>query len=123
MFHSITSTADSNEVFTISGLASGTNFSLKISKAGYVPIYSMMISSPSDIGSPADFYLLTPGQLTIFGVSPGKSIIVLRAVDPVAPAPGFMRGVTATYTSSAHPSGPPYAVAYDRVGTIGAPDA
>jgi hypothetical protein len=116
---SLTATSDGDGTFTISGLPSGTPFSLKISKSGYVSTYSMNISSAGDIISQADTYLLTPDQLTVFGNTSGKTLIVLRAVDPLSPSPGFMSGVAATYGSTAHPSSTPYTLAYDQGGTIG----
>jgi hypothetical protein len=112
-------TTDANGAYSLP-LPAGTNLTLKISKAGYLPVYTNTINSSSDIYDPVPAVLFTQAQVNGWGVTPGKGVIAAHAAD-AANLSSFISGAVATATSANHPS-TPYAVAYSSGGSSTASD-
>lgn len=117
---SVNAVSAADGTFTVAGLPSGTNFSLKVSASGFVPVYTSIFNSASNIVSPREYMLQTVQQITGWGITQGKSAIAGRVVDNSNPQTGYIGGATVTFTSSLHPTNPPYTIGYqDSSGPIG----
>jgi hypothetical protein len=97
-----TTTATADGSFTLSGLPSGTEFSVIITgdTATYVPTYTAVQQSTTLLASARGFNLFTPADLTIWGVTGGNGAIRGRVMNSANALAGYVSGATVTYTSS-----------------------
>jgi hypothetical protein len=113
---SVNTTTDINGAFILTGLPSGSVFSVNITKTGFVPLYSQNFDVTANFSSPGHFTLITPTQLASWGVLAGKGAITGRVVEGVNEG-SFISGAVVTYSSQLHPGTSPYSVTYYN-GTI-----
>jgi hypothetical protein len=94
--------------FSLSGLPTTGSFNLRLSKVGFLPIYS----AETKAGNlpPASFTFFTAGETASIGVTPGKGVIISRVVDASTPD-GGLSGVVVMAESTLHPQ-TPYQVSY-----------
>lgn len=111
----VSTTTDDSGAYTLSGLPAGTDFSMKISKTGHVPVYTCTINSDSDILDPVPAILYTQAEASGWGVTSENGVIAVHAVD-AANFSSFLSGAVATATSANHPD-TPYAVTYSYGGS------
>jgi uncharacterized protein (DUF2141 family) len=110
-YPSIKATTAADGTFTIGGLPSGNNYTLKMSKAGYFPSYSSIMNQTANTTNTASAYSLWTGaEVAGWGVTPGKGVIRSRVTDNSA-TPVNLAGAVVTATSALHPL-TPYQVAY-----------
>ena len=104
--------------FVLNGLPSGVDFSLKLSKNGYVPTYTQTMNSTSDITSVAFYTLNTAEEVASWGVTPGKGVIRGKLADKNNPTTVYIGGAVVTCTSAIHPGACPYTIKYDNNGVL-----
>lgn len=104
-----TTTSAADGTFTLTGLpGNNTPFRLIIAKSGYLPVYTdtLYTFTASFDYSSMPYYLYTGSEL---GLGSGKSAVFARVLNSLDFSP--VSGVTATASSSYHPSSP-YTVGY-----------
>ena len=96
-----TTTATTDGSFTLSGLPSGTEFSVKITgnTATDVPTYTAVQQSTTPLASARGFNLFTPAELSGWGVTGGNGAIRGRVMNGANALAGYVSGATVTYTS------------------------
>jgi hypothetical protein len=101
---SVTATTASDGTFTLTGLPSGTNFQLQITKTGYEKIYSQYINSTTNITG-AVWTLLPANWMASVGNETGLGAIAGKVVDFSNVSAGIS-GVTVTAVNQASNSLP-----------------
>jgi hypothetical protein len=101
-------------IYSLSGLPADTDFSMKISKTGYLPVYINTINTNSDIIDPLPVGLFTQTEVSAWGGKLRQGSHSGLAVD----AAGYLSGAVVTATSANHPS-TPYAVTYFNGSSFG----
>lgn len=92
--------------FTLPGLPSGTDFSLKVTKTGYLSTYTSALNSTANIVGSSPLVLFTAGEL---GVTSGKGAIIAKVTEQANGS--LVSGVVVT-ASSLLTLGKTYPVAY-----------
>ncbi|SJZ65381.1 hypothetical protein SAMN02745119_01261 [Trichlorobacter thiogenes] len=70
---------DENGFFVVSGIPQAALFRLKITKVGYLPVYTQYYSSSQSFdNSNYPYYLFTPDELELL---PGRSAVIVGVVD------------------------------------------
>lgn len=83
--------------FTLAGIPANTPFTLMFSKTGYVTSYSaLQQSGGSPLTSVRPFILFAQTDLTAWGITAGKGVIIGRIMDSVNPETGFVTGARVT---------------------------
>ena len=100
---------DGNGDFTLTGLPSGTPFSIRLYKDGFVPVFSAIVNSTSNLTSPRPFKLFTPSQIVSWGIQGTKGVINGAVADINNSSTG-LSGATLTATGS---GGKSYTVTYE----------
>jgi hypothetical protein len=100
---------NTNGTFTLPGLPSGTNFSLKAKKTGYLPAYTSTLNSTTNIVNSSPLVLFTSAQVAGWGVTSGKGAILIKVTESANGS--LVSGVAVTASSSLH-SATPYPVTY-----------
>jgi len=101
---SVAGTSDASGIFTVTGLPSGQNFHLKMTKTGYAPVYTKVFNSTQNITMVRPYSMFTDAETeslaTALGLAPDTSAIMGRAVDQSDPLNTYVTGATASYTSA-----------------------
>ena len=114
-YPAIKTTTDTSGNFTLGGLPSGNNFTLKMSKSSYFPSYSSLMNlSANTTNTASAFTLWTGAEVAGWGITPGKGVIRSRVTDNGA-TPVNIAGAVVTATSTLHPSTPYQVTYYDGV--------
>jgi len=117
---SVNTTSGADGSFVLNGLPSGTDFSVMMSKTGYLPTYTNNFNSTSDVTAAAFNSLLTPADVSTWGLNAGKGVISARVADRNNPSV-MISGAVVTCASSLHPGPCPYTITYnDGTGFSGA---
>jgi len=100
--------------FIIDGLPSGSAFSLKISKSGFMPVYTANMNSTQNIVPPVqwNYVLHTSSEVSSIGVTSGKGVIASRVSDNANPSVNI-GGAAVSCTSTKHPGACPYTIKYN----------
>ncbi|MFH0983883.1 MAG: hypothetical protein V2A79_20405, partial [Planctomycetota bacterium] len=108
----IYTTTVADGTFTLSGLPAGTEFSVRMTgdTATYVPTYTRVIQSMTNVTSGRPFNLFTPAEISVWGVTGGNGAIRGRVMNGANIDAGYVSGATVSCTSS---SGNTYTVAYE----------
>ncbi len=110
---SLNTTSDASGNFTLPGLPSGTPFSLKISKQGFLNLFTFNWNLTQNFNGSANPYpLLTSNDVATWNITAGKGVITGKVVDQSNPQTNI-DGAVVTATSQAHP-GTPYTVVYPQ---------
>ena len=105
---------DASGSFVLYGLPKDTTFHLKISKDGFIPVYSSNFNSTEDIDSKRSFKLFTYMRMyENWGVQQGKSVINGVVADNANPQTG-LSGATLTAVGG---GGKTYPVTYENAAT------
>jgi len=109
----INTTTAADGSFTLTGLPSGTEFSVKITGGtAYVPTYTRAMQSTSPIVSSGASNLYTPAELSAWVGAAGRGLIAGRVFNGANPQEGLVSGAVVGYTSS---MGNTYPVKYGDV--------
>ena len=107
---------DGNGAFVLLGLPSGSNFTLKVSQTGYLPVYTNTINYTFDIIDPNPKVLFTQAEVAGWGVASGKGVIAAKAIDLTTGS--TVSGAVVTASSAIH-SSTPYPVTYFNGSSFG----
>ncbi|MDU0457341.1 MAG: IPT/TIG domain-containing protein [Geobacteraceae bacterium] len=103
--------------FSLAGIPTGVIYRLKLSKLGYMPVYTAFFLNYSNVPTPVDssynFALAQQSHFTSWGIQPGKGVLRARTRDgSIASSTNYLGGVTVSAYSNNHDSYNYYTVAY-----------
>ena len=102
----LTTYTDAGGYYTLAGITKGTDFYVKMSKAGYADSYSALLNISANSNSssrPYALYLTT--ALTAWGNTTGNAVISARVVDSTNLETGYIGGVVVTATATVTATG------------------
>ncbi|HJV33801.1 Ig-like domain repeat protein, partial [Geomonas sp.] len=97
-----------NGVFTLNGLAGGTQFELSLNQTGFDPVYSGPITSPTNVTLPYPLIMFTPSQLSALGIANGQGAVIGRVVSSANNA----QPISGMQVNASRPGYPGYQVEY-----------
>jgi hypothetical protein len=124
---SVATTTAGNGHFKLTGITPGSPYTIKVSKEGYWPTYTMntpflppsthefTMNSPT----PSTTFLYTNTQVASWGASAEKGVLTTRALDGTSQLTGGFAGVSSTAGSSQHPASPYTPLYSDALGVFG----
>ncbi|HBA73741.1 MAG: hypothetical protein A2X82_16455 [Geobacteraceae bacterium GWC2_55_20] len=109
--------SNASGLFSLPGIPTGVPYRLKLSKIGYMPVYTAFFINYSNVPIPIDstynFALAQQSHFTTWGIQAGKGVLRARTRNgSIASSTNYLGGVTVSAYSNNHDSYNYYTVAY-----------